>query len=136
VRLHGLKVHILENNAGLLERDAAAMAPFFHKFQIRCGKDLEDDALQVTYCLKAEIQKRFLRRMCAGTLDAELCSTVLIVDEVDDLIVNERPNTHYVKKDIERTPDLLSCFQALSRGETQKPARRRPLFPKCLGEVF
>ena len=37
----------------------------------------------------------FLRRMLDGTL--ELGRSVLIVDEVDDLIVNEKPNAHYVK---------------------------------------
>ena len=37
----------------------------------------------------------FLRRMLDGTL--ELGRSVVIVDEVDDLIVNEKPNAHYVK---------------------------------------
>ena len=45
---------------------------------------------------------------------------MLIVGEVDDLIVNERPNSHYVKVDTERTPDLIKCLAALRLGE-QKP---------------
>ena len=45
--------------------------------------------------------------MVEGKLDAFLRTTVLIVDEVDDLIVNERPNNHYAKMDAEQTPDLV-----------------------------
>ena len=39
---------------------------------------------QVCYCLKKGIGKMFLRRMLDGSL--ELGRSVLIVDEVDDLI--------------------------------------------------
>lgn len=39
--------------------------------------------------------------------------TVIIVDEVDDLVVNENPNANYVKEDAERTPDMRKCFAAL-----------------------
>ena len=31
-QLHGVKVHVLENNASLLERDYASNAPFFARF--------------------------------------------------------------------------------------------------------
>ena len=43
--------------------------------------------------------------------------TVLIVDEVDDLIVNERPNAHYVKPDREYTPSMIKCLAALKAGK-------------------
>ena len=43
--------------------------------------------------------------------------TVIIVDEVDDLVVNENPNSNYVKEDAERTPDLRKCFAALKADE-------------------
>ena len=36
---------------------------------------------------------------------------------MDDLVVNENPNAHYVKQDAERTPDLRKCFAALRRDE-------------------
>ena len=54
--------------------------------------------------------------MVEGKLDEELQNTVLIVDEVDDLVVNERPNAHYVKTDVEQTPDLQKCYKALKDG--------------------
>jgi len=71
--------------------------------------------VQICYCLKAGINKQFLRSMMEGKL--ELNRTVLIVDEVDDLIVNERPNAHYVKTDVEFTPGLISGLAALKLGE-------------------
>ena len=44
---------------------------------------------------------------------SQIWAQVLIVDEVDDLIVNERPNAHYVKKDVVKTPALVRCYEAL-----------------------
>ena len=46
-----------------------------------------------------------------------LGKTVIVVDEVDDLVVNEAPNAHYVKKDVERTPEMqeTSPVQQCSR---------------------
>ena len=119
VKLYGLKVHVLENNEGLLERDYATNAPFYERFGIKSGKDLADKDAQIIYTLKAGINKHFLRGMVAGEL--ELDKTVLIVDEVDDLIVNERPNAHYVKVDVEKTPALVKSLAAIKLGEG-KPA--------------
>ena len=68
------------------------------------------------YCLKKQINKHFLRKMVEGKLDEELKNIVLIVDEVDDLVVNERPNNHYVKTDVEQTPDLQKCYEKLKDG--------------------
>ena len=118
VKLYGLKVHVLENNEGLLERDYATNAPFYAKFGIKSGKDLSEEGVQICYTLKSAINKHFLRGMVSGSL--ELNSTVLIVDEVDDLIVNERPNAHYVKVDVENTPALVRALAAL-KTEQPKP---------------
>jgi len=121
VQLHGLKVHILENNEGLLERDYAQNKPFFDAFGIHCSIDLMDPEAQVVYCLKSRINQMFLRNMLEGKLDEELGQTVIIVDEVDDLVVNENPNSNYVKEDAERTPDLRKCFGALKDDEIVMP---------------
>ena len=113
VKLCGVRVHVLENNEGLLQRDYAQNAPFYERFKISSGTNLDDKDTQIVYCLKDAINRRFLRAMVAGKLDEELGQAVLIVDEVDDLIVNERPNAHYVKKDAQQTPALQKCFAAL-----------------------
>ena len=62
-KLHGLKVHVLENNEGLLERDYAQNLAFFERCGVTCAKDtgnaaaLSDPAVQVCYCLKKGIGK-------------------------------------------------------------------------------
>ena len=116
VKLHGCRVHVLENNAGLLQRDYKQNQPFYDKFDIKSGVDLNDPDAKIVYCLKDGINRRFLRKLVEGKLDEELGSTVLIVDEVDDLIVNERPNAHYVKKDSERSSIMVKSYEALGKG--------------------
>ena len=69
----------------------------------------------ICYCLKRENNAYFNEHMMGGDLD--LSQTVLIVDEVDDLVVNENPNSNYVKPDAERTPGLRQCFAALKADE-------------------
>ena len=91
------------------------------KFRMASSMNLADNAM-VIYCLKSAINRRFLRCMVEGRLDEELARTVLIVDKVDDLIVNERPNNHYVKKDVHKTPALIKCYEALRAGNAEKPA--------------
>ena len=76
------QVHVLENNAGLLERDFRVNQPFYERFGIKCGKDLNEEGVQICYCLKRTIGKRFLTKMVEGKLEEELGNTVLIVDEV------------------------------------------------------
>jgi len=112
-------VHVLENNEGLLERDYKTNAPFYERFGIvsDLGADgLKNGDAKIVYCLKKHVNKHFLGRMVEGKLDEELRNIVLIVDEVDDLVVNERPNNHYVKTDVEQTPDIQKCYTALKDG--------------------
>ena len=117
VKLFGMKVHVLENNAGLMERDYQQNKPFYDKFGITSGTSLDEDEVpDIVYCLKQTISRRFLRKMVEGKLEDELSKTVLIVDEVDDLIVNEKPNAHFVKKDAQKTPALVKSYEALKKG--------------------
>lgn len=117
------QVHVLENNEGLLDRDFKQNEPFYSRFDIKSsfGPDgLADPDAKIVYCLKKHVNKHFLRKMVEGHLDGELKQIVLIVDEVDDLIVNERPNSHYVKEDVEQTPDLKICYERLKHGWTEQ----------------
>lgn len=106
---------MLENNRGLLERDLRTNKPFYERFGIKCGDDLTEPDTQICYCLKRSIGRHFLTKMVQGELEKELGNTVLIVDEVDDLIVNERPNSNYVGKDFELTPLKKKCYETLLR---------------------
>lgn len=76
VRLYGMRVHVLENNEGLLQRDYKQNRPFFARFGMKCATDLADSEANIFYCLKAAINKRFLRCMIEGRLDEELATTV------------------------------------------------------------
>ena len=122
VKLYQMKVHVLENNAGLLQRDFLQNRPFFEKFGLKVSHNLEEEGAHIYYCLKDGINRRFLKKLVEGGLDEELGKTVLIVDEVDDLIVNEHPNSHYVKKDAEKSPALKACYEVLKTGRGGQPA--------------
>eukprot|EP00966_Prymnesium_polylepis_P167168 3864451-Prymnesium_polylepis.1 len=66
VKLHGLTVHVLENNEGLLERDYKTNAPFYERFGIvsDLGADgLKNGDAKIVYCLKKHVNKHFLGRM-------------------------------------------------------------------------
>jgi len=82
VKLHGLRVHVLENNAGLLQRDYAQNKPLYDKFGIKSGCDLNDMDSKIVYCLKDGINRRFLQILVEGKINEDLGHTVLIVDEV------------------------------------------------------
>jgi len=121
VKLFGKKVHILENNEGLLLRDYNANKLFYEQFDIQSGIKLDSPELQICYCLKSEINRHFLRKMIEGTLDEEARATVLIVDEVDDLIVNERPTDYYAQSDADLTPQLRKCYKSIKAGDYSLP---------------
>ena len=112
------RVHVLENNEGLLERDYANYASFYASFGLSCAKTI-DATSDICYCLKSGNNAFFNRHMLAGDLD--LSSTILIVDEVDDLVVNEKPTLLYKAKDDSLTPHYKACYRALSRGESRPP---------------
>lgn len=140
------RVHVLENNEGLLERDYATYAPFFKLFGersaielaashrpiamhsvphfgraatgLRTNKKIDGDS-NICYCLKSENNAFFNASLANGSLD--LTDTILIVDEVDDLVVNENPSIGYVKADVEKTPDYERCYCALQLDDGVRP---------------
>jgi hypothetical protein len=118
------RVHILENNLGLLEKDFKEMQPIFKEFGIfpRGGNpsspeqpDLTRTTLEalhtkdcrnefpdfgVTYCLRRNMERYYQDCMMKG-IHYPFKDTVLIVDEVDDLIVDANPNQFYAAPDNE-----------------------------------
>ena len=114
----GKRVHVLENNEGLLERDYATYAPFFARFGLKTNKKVDGES-HICYCLKSENNAFFNASLANGALD--LSDTILIVDEVDDLVVNENPSIGYVKPDVEKTPDYERCYCALQLNDGVRP---------------
>ena len=68
VQLYGLKVHVLENNEGLLERDFATNKPFFDAFGIKCGIDLLDEEAQAIHPLQFRRKPRAHQLMVVTAL--------------------------------------------------------------------
>lgn len=124
------RVHILENNLGLLEKDFNEMAPLFKEFDIypRGGNSNENEpeltrttpealktkdcrnefcSFGVTYCLRRNMERYYQDCIMKAAEDLEevfpFKNTVLIVDEVDDLIVDSDPNQYSVAPDNEES---------------------------------
>jgi hypothetical protein len=122
-------VHILENNLGLLEKDFRDLEPLFREFDIisRGGNssfnqpELSKTTLEalntkdcrhefatfgVTYCLRRNMERYYQDCMMKAAEEQQenvfpFENTVLIVDEVDDLIVDSNPNNFSVAPDNE-----------------------------------
>ena len=113
----GLRVHVLENNEGLLDRDFSSFKPFYSRFTKANGKPLTCEphihpTADICYCLKKGNNRFFNQQLVDGSLDLE--KTVLIVDEVDDLVVNEVPFVKYKKEDVDLTPPFQLAFKKMA----------------------
>ena len=124
----GKRVHVLENNEGLLERDFASYAPFYASFGLSCAKSI-DATSDICYCLKAQNNAHFNERILRGDLD--LSQVVLIVDEVDDLVVNEKPSLLYNTTDVSLTPHYKACYTALIKGEGKPGKVDKAIWDDC-----
>jgi hypothetical protein len=115
VKVLDKKVHVLENNIGLLERDCASFVDFFRQFGIsvgNCGKNFSDFAdKDVCYCLRRTLLHFYRQQTFEGKNAFKM--TFLINDEVDELIVDGDQNIRTVKLDAEMTRCLKQCFDAL-----------------------
>ncbi|KAL1522513.1 hypothetical protein AB1Y20_017500 [Prymnesium parvum] len=129
VKQLGKRVHVLENNEGLLERDFAAYESFYHSFGLTCNKTI-DLTSDICYCLKRQNNQFFNQHILVGDLD--LSETVLIVDEVDDLVVNERPSLLYNAKDELLTPHYKTCYTALINGSGKPPKVDNAIWEDCI----
>lgn len=114
----GYKVHILENNEGLLRKDHGQFQSFFEKLGVtvvdatRTGDIMEVKDFQVVYTLRHNLESYY--REAVFRAIKPFAGTILIVDEVDELIVDDHPNSFYVKA--ADATALKSAFEALKSG--------------------
>ena len=111
---HGQRVFVLENNEGLMNRDYKQSLVFFNNFGITSGKGragLDHHGTSIVYCLKPHIEKYLLDRMYRGQFN--LGETVLIVDEVDDLVINEKPTSFYSMPDTALTESFAKSIEII-----------------------
>ena len=111
------KVHILENNRTLLDRDYADYEKFYKMCGVSSSKDLSSDA-KIVYCLKKDNNLFLMKQLVEGELD--LSKHVMLVDEVDDLIGSEAPNQNYSISDSTKTPLYTECFKNMKKEMEKK----------------
>lgn len=140
VKVLNKRVHILENNPGLLAKDVEKMTPLYKEFGIeRRGideasidkRDLTSTTMEslsrpdvrheftkfgVTYTMRSNIERYYQNCIMNGEYEP-LKDTVLIVDEVDDLIVDANPNTPYATRDNRDEKEFRNAFDALKSGK-------------------
>ena len=127
----GKKVHVLENNEGLLAKDYAQFEDFYRKiFKIKVAKaDNQTPGApndQDPLLLEAQViymTSRAMQTMYAHGVGRMPCSNVvLIVDEVDDLIVDKAPNDIYGLPHEIKSEEMRVCFDTLLAGKVERPA--------------
>jgi hypothetical protein len=124
------KVHVLQSNDGLLRREHADLADFFAKFGLTSAAKELGAGADITYCLQRDMDN-FYRN---GVGRNPFANTVLLVDEVDALIVDEKPNTQYVRQDMMFTSGIKPLFDALTAGGGSAPAfSSDPQYAKARG---
>ena len=73
VKAHGKRIHILENNEGLLQRDFEDAKKFFELFKkeggepITCSNNLYDDDADICYCLASAINGYYMNTVKTGS---------------------------------------------------------------------
>lgn len=119
-KVKGKKVHVLSNNIGLLQRDYESFREFYDVFQVTsAASDLSVNA-SIVYCQRRDIEEYYRDQVQAN--QPPFRDTVLIVDEVDQLIVDESPNTRYVETNTQLSDFIFACFSALKAdGEDARP---------------
>jgi hypothetical protein len=109
VKVLGKKVHILENNSALLDKNFEVMKPLYEEFDIKmfqedhtkstlsrttdektdCRKEFNNCG--VTYCLLPTMKKFYSESILTGET-TPLANTVLIADEIHNWFVDDAPN--------------------------------------------
>ena len=124
VVVHGKKIHILENNQGLLDRDYNSFKTFYRNFSrksdgapIKVSDHLTADA-DICYCLNSQVDQFYRESVFAkggggGGGGSVFKNLIMIVDEVDELVVDKKPTSSYVKPDDEYSKDYQAAMKAL-----------------------
>lgn len=99
-----IKVVVMQNNRNLMERDFDDMKFIIEHFGLSMGKGCDGltERVQVCYCLASDIESHYLN-IPAGDRAELFTDSVLIIDEVDDLIVDKNPTRRFVRTDCTKT---------------------------------
>ena len=120
---HGKRVHVLASTDGLLARDHNEFKDFFAAFSLTSGTDLSQ-LTNITYCTKRGLDNFY--RNTVGTDPFK--NTILLVDEVDALIVDDAPNLTYTCLDVDMRDPITDIFEKFVSG-TEKQMETERYFP-------
>mmetsp|Transcript_23597 Transcript_23597/g.52290 ORF Transcript_23597/g.52290 Transcript_23597/m.52290 type:complete len:1502 (+) Transcript_23597:28-4533(+) len=95
VAMRGMFVHVIIDNDTLLERDFSTMAALFEKLHLSAGKRNFREGHQIVYCSGMDVEVQAMKDM-QECRRASTNRTVMIVDEVDSLIVDDKVYNCYV----------------------------------------
>jgi hypothetical protein len=121
VTVRGYRVHVLENNLSLRDRDYSNYRDFYGEFErpaslgggkVETSKSLDSGA-DVIYCLKSALESHHMEKAPGG--ENPYANVVLIVDEIDDLIIDDNPTSQFVKSDSEFSSFVAPAFDELKR---------------------
>ena len=117
------RVHVLENNEGLLNKDYSQFKDFYETFGIKMADGTKTPkadigTYDVVYTLRRDLESYYRDSVFKGVAPFE--NTILIVDEVDELIVDDNPNSSYVKA--ADSSSIAAAFEALKSGATNRPS--------------
>eukprot|EP00052_Salpingoeca_macrocollata_P001477 m.25786 g.25786 ORF g.25786 m.25786 type:complete len:1556 (+) comp11422_c0_seq1:420-5087(+) len=131
----GRKVHILENNTSLRNRDFSDFEEWYRSFtkpngsQVTVSKSLDTDA-DICYCVKSELHSAYLSAM-VGEKSFDASKMVLLVDEIDELIVDGEPVTFYVRVDDDMSALLPDYFRRLQAGQGKPDDVNQSVWSEC-----
>lgn len=111
VKALGKKVHVLTNNQSLLSRDQGDFESIYTALGVTSAARGDGKTADITYCLRSDIDGYYSDGMF--TPPSMFPNTVIIVDEVDELVVDGEPNQSYVTTDSALSHELGCAFEAL-----------------------
>eukprot|EP00041_Stephanoeca_diplocostata_P038646 m.1538634 g.1538634 ORF g.1538634 m.1538634 type:complete len:1613 (+) comp25245_c0_seq64:367-5205(+) len=126
VLVHGKRVHIVSSNAALRDRDHGNYEAFYSAFAKLGGEHVSsaasavDGDADIVYCLYEDVASQYLEKVRLGEA-TEYADYILILDEVDEMIVDDEPVSHYVRDDVVRTKNVSRFFEMIKNG-TPLPA--------------
>jgi len=123
----GMRAHVVIDNDMLLERDHSTMSLLFTKLGLTVEKNYLDKEAQVVYCSSMDIELHFMAKMKDNAKSNNSISSVMIVDEVDSLIVDENVYKCYVDDYLEGS-EVAHWWMTQGRNESpyyQEPWKRK-----------
>ena len=101
-------IHILHNDGATMTKDFERMSGYIKKIGLSASLNDFTVAANVTFCLQRDLCQYYRDCIFYGNLPFE--NTILLVDDVDELLIEKAPNSIYGKRDDELSAPLKMYF--------------------------